>query len=117
MVNILELNRKRKRLSRRGRKPKFTATDLQRLQELLLEQPDATLEELRGRTGVSCSLTTVFNTIKRLGFRHYKRAKSSRGRIVRRLPRKVERREGFTSDRRTLSAKEKLKMMAGYWRI
>ena len=112
MLSYAELNRRRKRLAMRGRKPKFTAADEQRLRELVEEQPDATLEELRERTGVACSLTTIFNTLKRLGFRQYRRAKSSRGRIVRRLPKKVERGEGLTLDRRKLTAKEKRKMMA-----
>ncbi len=54
---------------RRGRKPAFSGAALVRLERLIAEQPDATLEELRDRSGVSCSVVTVFNTLNRLGYR------------------------------------------------
>lgn len=71
---------------RRGPQPKFSGASLRRLERLIAEQPDATLEELRDRSGVSCSVTTVFNTLNRLGYRRKKRASGRRSRIVRTLP-------------------------------
>src|SRR3954469_21283245 len=41
--------------------------DLQQLRELVQKQPDATLEELRQRLGVSCSLMTISRALRKLG--------------------------------------------------
>ena len=59
--------------TKRGRKPIFSAEALQRLDQLVEAQSDATLEELRDRSGLSCSLMTVSNMLKRLGYRRKKR--------------------------------------------
>ncbi len=59
--------------TKRGRKPAFGGAALERLDRLAEVQPDATLEELRDRCGVSCSLMTVSNTLTRLGYRRKKR--------------------------------------------
>src|SRR4051795_13290705 len=40
--------------------------DLQQLRKLVQEQPDATLEELRQRLGVSCSLMTISRALRKL---------------------------------------------------
>lgn len=56
-----------------GRRPAFQRKKLDRLDRLVREQPDATLAELRERIGVNCSLTTVSNTLRRLGYRRKKR--------------------------------------------
>jgi len=40
--------------------------DLERLRELVRQQPDATLQELRQRLGVSCSLTTIWRALEKL---------------------------------------------------
>lgn len=64
-----------------GRKPAFSGPAVQRLERLIAEQSDATLEELRDRSGVSCSVVTVFNTLRRLGFRLKKRRSGRRNRI------------------------------------
>ncbi len=69
---------------RRGRKPAFSGAVLARLERLIAEQPDATLAELRDRSGVSCSVMTVFNTLNRLGYRLKKRRSGRRSRIGRR---------------------------------
>lgn len=69
---------------RRGRKPAFWGVALRRLERLVADQPDATLEELRDRSGVSCSVMTVHNTLKRLGYRRKKRRCGQRSRIGRR---------------------------------
>ena len=41
--------------------------DLERLRELVRQQPDATLEELRQRLGASCSTMTICRALKKLG--------------------------------------------------
>jgi transposase len=41
--------------------------DLQRLRELVRQQPDATLEELRQRLGASCSAMTISRALRKLG--------------------------------------------------
>ena len=68
---------------KRGPKPKFTGATAQRLERLIAAQPDATLEELRDRSGVRCSQVTVFNTLNRLGYRRKKRLFGQRSRIGR----------------------------------
>src|SRR5207253_7664682 len=45
----------------------LTPQDLERLRELIRQQPDATLEECRQRLGVSCSLMTISRALRRLG--------------------------------------------------
>jgi transposase len=49
-----------------GPKPKLAA-HVARLAQLVDEQPDATLNELRQRLGVPVSLTTLWTTLKKLG--------------------------------------------------
>ena len=56
-----------------GHPPAFDHAELKRLDRLLQEQPDATLAELRLRSGVKCSLTAVSNALERLGYRRKKR--------------------------------------------
>lgn len=68
-----------------GRKPVFSGPAVQRLEELITAQPDATLEELRDRSAISCSIVTVFNTLRRLGYRRKKRRSGPRNRIGRTL--------------------------------
>ena len=68
-----------------GRKPVFSGQTLHRLEQDVLLRPDATLAELRERSGVKASVVAVHNTLKRLGFtrkkRLYERA-SSDGRTL-----------------------------------
>lgn len=71
------------RKTKRGRKPAFTGESLERLDRLAQAQPDATLEELRDRCGVSCSLVTMSNTLVRLGYRRKKRRS---GRLSKTVP-------------------------------
>ena len=49
-----------------GPKPKL-AGHTERLLELVEEQPDASLRELRDRLGVQVSIGTIWNTLKALG--------------------------------------------------
>jgi transposase len=52
-----------------GRKAAYTGRKLEQLRQLVRQQPDATLEELRDRTGVACSLVAVHNALLRLDLR------------------------------------------------
>lgn len=45
--------------------PALGPDDLQRLEHLIREQPDATLEQLRQRGGFRCSLTTLWRALRR----------------------------------------------------
>ncbi len=47
--------------------------DLNRLRELVKEQPDATTKELHARLGVDCSVSAVDMALRRLGFSFKKR--------------------------------------------
>jgi transposase len=50
-----------------GNPPVLGPEDLERLRELVRRQPDATLEELRQRLGVSCCLMTIARALDKLG--------------------------------------------------
>ena len=49
-----------------GHPPALREGDLPHLRELVQQQPDATLEELRQRLGVSCSLKAIWRALKAL---------------------------------------------------
>jgi transposase len=49
-----------------GRRSALGPDDLERLRELIREQPDATFEELRDRLGVNCSRMAIFRAVNRL---------------------------------------------------
>lgn len=51
-----------------GRKPAFDAQALARLEADVTAHPDATLAELRDRSGLKVSQVTVHNTLKKLGY-------------------------------------------------
>lgn len=51
-----------------GRKPAFSESERRRLVEEVELHPDATLEELRDRSGKSVSLVCVHRTLRKLGF-------------------------------------------------
>jgi len=62
---------------RGGRRPRASdGPALRRLRRRLTDRPDSTLEELREACGVDCSIVTVHNTLKRLGYRRKKNAAS-----------------------------------------
>src|SRR3954454_3772526 len=50
-----------------GNPPLLGPEDLERLRELIRQQPDATLEECRQRLGVDCSLMTISRALGALG--------------------------------------------------
>jgi transposase len=57
-----------------GRKAAFRGALLKRLERDVLDHPDATLAELRDRSGLAVSLVTVHHTLRRMGFTLKKRA-------------------------------------------
>lgn len=68
--------------TKRGRKPIFVGRLRERLEELVEQQPDATLEELRDRVGVTCTLAAVCKSLQRLGYRRKKRRFGPLSKIV-----------------------------------
>jgi transposase len=76
LCDLLRLRRQTGSLAPRphggGRQAAYQGKTLERLRELVEQQSDATLEELRQRTGVACSLTAVHNAIVRLDLRFKK---------------------------------------------
>jgi transposase len=50
-----------------GHPPALGPEDLERLGELIRQQPDATLEECRQRLGASCSTMTISRALRKLG--------------------------------------------------
>lgn len=55
------------------KKPVFHGQRMEKLQKLVQQQPDATLEELRDRSGVDCSIMAVHRAFQRLDYRRKKR--------------------------------------------
>ncbi len=50
-----------------GPRPSLSRRDQQRLRRLVQKQNDATLNQLKQQGGFSCSLTTIWHTLRRLG--------------------------------------------------
>jgi transposase len=61
-----------------GHPAALTPEDLERLRELIRQQPDATLEECRRRLGASCSLTTISRALSQLGLPRKKKVPRAR---------------------------------------
>lgn len=57
--------------------------DRTRLAELVREQPDATLAELRDRLGIDCSLSAIWSALHKLGLSFKKRRSTLQNRTVR----------------------------------
>ncbi|HUU23080.1 MAG TPA: IS630 transposase-related protein [Phycisphaerae bacterium] len=68
--------------TRPGRKPIFVGRLRERLEAFVAEQPDATLAELRDRTGVNCTLAAICKTLQRLEYRRKKRRCGPLSKIV-----------------------------------
>jgi transposase len=70
VVRLLALRRQTGALGPRphggGRRPTLSDQDLDRLRQLLAEQPDATLDELAVRLGSTCSRRAVSRALRRL---------------------------------------------------
>lgn len=56
-----------------GRKPKITADHRQRLEDLVRQNPDLTLEELREALSLACSLTAIHYVLESMGLSLKKR--------------------------------------------
>lgn len=62
------------------RRAVYGGQGLKRLERVLRKYPDATLEELREKTGQRCSLMAVHRAVVRLGYRYKKNAVGKRTR-------------------------------------
>ena len=85
------LKQRRRETGQTGPRPMGGATvikiDRSRLAELVREQPDATLKELRQRLGVDCAESAVCMALKKLGLSFKKRRSTRRSRTARMWPR------------------------------
>jgi len=81
VTRLLQLHRSTDSLEPRphggGNPPALGPEDLERLRELVRQQPDATLEELRQRLGASCSLMTLSRALRQLGLPRKKKVPRS----------------------------------------
>src|ERR1700683_2138683 len=78
-----------------GPRPKLDAQTSARLLELVRQQPDATLAELRGRLGVYWSIVTIFRSLRRHGIT---RKKKTRFAEERDSPRVQQQRRAFCKE-------------------
>ena len=62
---------------------RFEKIDRARLAELVAQQPDATLAELRERLGIQCALSAICMALRRLSLSFKKRRSTRPSRIVR----------------------------------
>jgi transposase len=69
-----------------GRKPMIVATHRSQLRALLHQKNDLTLKELRGATGLKCSLQAINVVLGKLGLTYKKRRSAPASRIVPTLP-------------------------------
>ena len=67
-----------------GHPAAYQGRQLEQLRRLVQGQPDATLEELRERTGIRCSVVAVHNALVRLDLRFKKRRSMRASRTARR---------------------------------
>lgn len=56
-----------------GRKPKFTLAHRQSLKKMLSKKPDMTLEEMREKLGVPCTLPAIHYLLADMGLTYKKR--------------------------------------------
>jgi len=75
-----------------GMPRKLDPQAVERLLDLVKQQPDATLAELRDRLGVACSVMTVLRTLRR---QRISRKKKTRHALERDTPRVQEQRQAF----------------------
>jgi transposase len=62
--------------------PALNKEQVLHLKRYVKERPDATLEQLRERLGVRCSLVAIHNTLARLGYRYKKNSSGQRTRTA-----------------------------------
>lgn len=81
VVRLLQTHRRTGSLAPKphggGRRPALGPDDLERLKELVRQQPDATLEELRDRLGVACSTMTIVRALGKLKLPRKKKVPSA----------------------------------------
>lgn len=65
-----------------GRQAKFQGDALLKLQKLIEERSDATLQELLDAMGIEASIMAVARALERLGYRHKKSRYGRRSKIV-----------------------------------
>ena len=70
-------------MPRHGGGTPIIKVDRARLAQLVQEDPDATLDELRQRLGVSCAISTICMALKRMGFTLKKKSSAPRSRTGR----------------------------------
>jgi transposase len=63
-----------------GQPRSFQNEPLVALERYVRKHPDATLEQIREALGASCTLVTIHNTLRRLGYRFKKNAAGQRTR-------------------------------------
>src|SRR5271165_2216987 len=77
IVRLLQRRRKAGTLTPKphggGPRPALSRRDQQRLRRLVKKQNDATLNKLKQQGGFSCTLTTIWNTLRRLGLTYKKK--------------------------------------------
>ena len=62
------------RTSQRGRKPGLTQEDLHKIDQLIIEQPDITIDEIIEKRGLSVSNETVRKAVIGLGYVYKKKS-------------------------------------------
>lgn len=67
-----------------GSKPALDVRAIERLRKAVTDRPDATLDELRRKARLSCSLPTVFRYLRRLGVSR-KKSRSRRANATARM--------------------------------
>jgi transposase len=68
------------RKGRVGQPPALHGGRLRRLTQYVDRHPDATLEQIRAKLAVPCTMVTIHNTLRRLGYRYKKNAAGQRTR-------------------------------------
>lgn len=71
---------------RRGRKPAVAGKKEAELREHLQKQPDATILERRDALGLKCSEKTLWQTLRKMGWRFKKSRLAQPSKIARTLP-------------------------------
>lgn len=71
---------------RSGRKPIILDTHRRQMRQLLKEQPDLTLEEIRIRTGLTCTVQAIHYVLEDMGLTYKKRHSAPQNNPVRTLP-------------------------------
>lgn len=63
-----------------GKPRSFRTGQLHRLGQYVDKHPDATLEQIHEKIGAPCTMVTIHNTLRRLGYRYKKNAAGQRTR-------------------------------------